>query len=239
MTTQLPDPFAQQPGENLPGQPPQGAYPPSSLPEPAQELPPTMPPPGGQPIPQFLQNLTGAHTVEEFQQMSARAVRQQAQPSRYSRSPLMGAIFILVGLVVFFFMGQTASIDCVHSESTTANCTLHSRFLGLVSLDEKQVDGIRSATVAKSCNSKGSCTYRVELAKGAGSIPLTDYYDSDLGSKQDAAQKINAFLNSEDQRLSVNTGGFSLLLLFPLVFVAVGIFVAIVPTRSSTNIRFR
>ena len=118
----------------------------------------------------------------------------------------LGLVFAIavVSIVVaaFVFGGAPVKLTCRRLERAgQVNCTRQTIVLGIFPLREERFEGIRGASVDMSEGGGGEYasgpTYRVELATSSGAVPLRTVYTSDSSPKEEAAQRINTFVQSK------------------------------------------
>src|SRR5687767_1534562 len=118
-------------------------------------------------------------------------------------------IFILflsmLGTVLFFgvflfIFANSVQMVCERQSNGTLTCNIEKKFFNQVTTFRQTINGVTGAFVAESCDSDG-CSYRTELkTSDGGSVPFNDVYtDYDA----DKANKINAFIQSNDSSLSI------------------------------------
>jgi hypothetical protein len=135
----------------------------------------------------------------------------------------LSVIFVGVGLLVLYLVGQTATLKCIRAGETQSQCTLTTTWMKLSRLKEVTFSPLVSATTEESCDDDG-CTYRVLLLSSTGSLPLTSVYSSGYESKQKIADQINAYVQNTDQKsleIETNSGFW---IIAPFVFIVIGIF---------------
>ncbi len=139
---------------------------------------------------------------------------------------LLSVIFVGVGLVLTYFMGMVTSLDCSR-QLALAPCNLHTTWMGLLDLRDRPLSHVYSAHVEEDCSD--DCTYRVAIDTDQGSLPLDSAYTSDYADRVGKVDAINTYLADPTQlTFSVQDGG-GLWLLFPLVFVALGLWMGLAP----------
>jgi hypothetical protein len=148
-------------------------------------------------------------------------------------SPIVGAIFILIGAFFLYYMGlRLPQLACTRIQGKQVNCTLRTTLLGILTLNQQEVDAVQTAQVGQLC-SKGNCTYRVELAAAGAITPLTAAYTSDYSEESDLVTRLTDFLHENGRtNFSVTQSPNLLGILVPLVFIAAGIYVSLVPIRA-------
>lgn len=133
----------------------------------------------------------------------------------------LSIIFVGLGLLFSYLLGIVTTLECSRLESAQT-CNLERSWMGLVKLTDRPLRQVHSAWVEESCDDDG-CTYRVVLETDQGQLPLGTAYSSGSASKQDKADQVNAFVeNASITQVKVQDGG-GLWMLFPLIFIAVGL----------------
>lgn len=144
----------------------------------------------------------------------------------------LGILFVGVGLLFTFIIGQVATLACNRMEDAD-RCVLRVNWMGLSPLKEIPIEGLNGARVEESCDDEGDCTYRVLLITSRQALPLQSAYSSGRVEKEEIAAQINAFaLDKTIPNLSVSQGG-GFWVILPLGFIAVGIFLTINPLKHA------
>jgi hypothetical protein len=139
---------------------------------------------------------------------------------------LYGLVFTACGCVLSLIFGQAAILTCNRIEPSQIECVRQTKWLRWVPVGEQSIPELRGAEVGQSCDEDG-CTYRVELNTAEGLIPLTTYFSSGAGPKQEATERINAFLqNPQGSSLTVRSDAGLLAFILPFAFVLVGPLIA-------------
>ena len=139
----------------------------------------------------------------------------------------IGLAFFSCGLLFFVAFGQSYTLRCARPEPSQIRCTRERLWLRAVSTGSETVEGLSQAWVAESCDEDG-CTYRVEMATAEGQMPLTGYYSSGYDEKAIVASEINTFVaDSRIPDLEVRSDAGLFGFLFPLIFVVVGLGIAL------------
>lgn len=140
---------------------------------------------------------------------------------------LVGLAFVACGSLFVFVFGQSYTLDCVRLETRQFQCTRHARWLNLVPLGSRDIDGLSGAHVTESCDSDG-CTYRVDLDTAEGPVALTEYYTSGYDDKVVIASRINSFVvDTGVETLSIKADAGLFGTIFPFIFVLVGLVIAV------------
>jgi len=135
---------------------------------------------------------------------------------------LYGLAFTACGCLFSLIFGQAATLTCTRVEPSQIECVRESKWLGWLPVSSASLQHVQGAEVAQSCDDEG-CTYRVELSTAEGTVPLTSYYSSGSQSKQETADRVNAFLKDlRESSLTVKSDAGLLAFVLPLVFVLVG-----------------
>lgn len=144
---------------------------------------------------------------------------------------LMAAVFFGMGLLLSYFFGKVGVLSCVRLEDRP-DCVLETSWMGLVPLKQTSLASLDGANVEENCDSDG-CTYRVVIQTATGAIPLEDTYSSGQQPKQNNADQVNAFVQDTSlKNLRVSQGG-GFWIIIPLIFVAVGVFLALKPILAA------
>jgi hypothetical protein len=139
---------------------------------------------------------------------------------------LFGLVFTACGCLASYIFGQQTTLTCTRLEPIQIECVKQSKWAGLLPLGEESIRHLQGAGVAQSCDEDG-CTYRVELDTTEGTVPLTAFYSSGSKSKQETADRIDAFVqNSRERSLTVKSDAGLLGFLLPCVFIFAGPLIA-------------
>lgn len=144
---------------------------------------------------------------------------------------ILGVFFVLGGLGAFYLFGQVHTLTCERTQGRQ-NCHMDISWMGVLPLQSANIPPLQSAWVRESsCDTEG-CVYQVILRTTGGDIPFWIGPSSGTQSKEEMAQKIEAFLKDSSQpTLEVKTGG-GLWILLPLVFLVVGLWLSVYPLLS-------
>jgi len=149
---------------------------------------------------------------------------------------ILSVIFVGAGLFFLYLLGQQITLICTRT-GAMEQCTLHTSWMNLVQLNNRTIEGIRSAWVEDQCDEDG-CAYRVVMRTDQGEIPLGQAFSSGKASKQRKAEQINAFASQQSHALKVSEGGGGWILI-PLVFVIIGIGLIYHPLWATLQAAFR
>ncbi len=133
---------------------------------------------------------------------------------------IFGLIFAAIGLGVFWLAGRYTTLECTRLEAREVRCEIKQTVLGL---PVRRVEALnpREAIVEVSEDSDGD-TYRVALVTARGTVPLTEFYSSDVPTAK-LTQQINEFLSDTTVRsLSLSQQISPWLYLFPFCFTSFG-----------------
>ncbi|HTP08877.1 MAG TPA: hypothetical protein VMP08_11545, partial [Anaerolineae bacterium] len=148
-------------------------------------------------------------------------------------SPIFFGLFaMLIAGGMFWSAGREATLTCRRIEVNQIQCQLQQTFLGRV-VQQQTIDNPQQAIVQTSHSSKGGTTYRMALVTAKGTIPLTDFYSSDVDADGLAAQ-FNQFqrsLAAKTVTLDQPASGFIFILL--AMFIGFGL-VMILTTHYDT-----
>ena len=100
---------------------------------------------------------------------------------------VFGLFAMLVAGGVFWTTARESTLTCKRLEANQVQCQLQQIFLGHV-IKQIVVDNPQQAIVQSSHSSKGGTSYRMALVAARGTIPLTDFYSSDIDADDLAAQ---------------------------------------------------
>ncbi len=140
---------------------------------------------------------------------------------------LLSVIFVGVGLLFSYLLGVVTTLECTRA-GTAQSCHLQNSWLGLVTLNDRQLEAVHEAWVEESCDDDG-CTYRVALQTSQGQLPLGSAYSSGEASKQEKARLVNAYVKDPSiASLKVQEGG-GFWMVIPLIFVVVGVWLVAKP----------
>lgn len=143
----------------------------------------------------------------------------------FQGSILAGLLFLFLGLLFFYLMGQIRYLTCARSETGAIQCGMRVTWLDLFPVKNVELGSPRSADVEQDCDDDG-CTYRVTLQTATGDVPFTNY-ESNYSKINKIADQINRFLQDTSQpALSLKSGGGPALIP-PVIFLGIGIFLFI------------
>ena len=146
---------------------------------------------------------------------------------------LLGFVFTVVGALVLLIGAHRTNLVCQPGAPTEVNCTIQSDWMGYFPQPPRTVVNVQQAVVDESCDSDG-CTYRVELNTPFYSEPVTNVFSSGYNGKLQAANQVNAYLQSGtttplELRLSLGLGWVALI---PVIFILIGlVFMGVVIAR--------
>ena len=133
----------------------------------------------------------------------------------------LSIVFVGVGLLLSYLLGIVTTLECSRLEGGQA-CNLRNSWMGLVTLTDRPLRQMHSAWVEESCDDDG-CTYRVALETDQGKLPLGSAYSSGSVSKQELADRVNAFVKDASiSQVKIQAGG-GLWIIIPLIFIAIGV----------------
>ncbi|MGD1907331.1 MAG: hypothetical protein ACFB0C_15285 [Leptolyngbyaceae cyanobacterium] len=113
-------------------------------------------------------------------------------------SLIIGPIFVVLGCVVIYFIGDQATLDCQRFNSTQPDCTLTHASLRRTNVEA--ISQLQGADVIRSRDSDGDSTYQVILLTPKDEIPLASVRSSGARDKRQKAEQINQFLASPQQQ---------------------------------------
>jgi hypothetical protein len=134
----------------------------------------------------------------------------------------LGFLFFGTGLVLFYLLGQVATLNCTREADQQVGCILTTKWMNISRLEEVKFYPLLAADTEESCDEDG-CTYRVALKTRSGSLPMTEGYSSGYDDKKQQVDQINRFLADSSQQTFQLVSGADLWIIFPLVFMGVGV----------------
>lgn len=149
------------------------------------------------------------------------------QPRRQGIWMLVGGlIFAIAGLGFVFLFGSTAELTCERTEPKQIQCEVRKHILGLT-LQQKQVEGLRGSKVIQKTDSDGDRVYQIVLLTSSGDVPLQNVWSSGYGAKEDFSTEVNQYVQDTNRAsLSVQESGGMIGLLFTSLFVVIGLVMA-------------
>jgi hypothetical protein len=108
---------------------------------------------------------------------------------------------------ILWFNARVSTLDCHRLESTRIDCTVETRWLGVLPLEQQTVQQLEGASVNRNCSkdikkpdSTETCVTSVDLATAGGIVPLSPALASGGNEehKYDVAAQINTFVNNPD-----------------------------------------
>ena len=145
---------------------------------------------------------------------------------------VFGIVFAAFGVVFLYLFGQSTTLTCTHVESNWIDCTKQVTWMGRSIKEAQHIRQLRGAYVQDNCDEDG-CTYRVELRTADGTVPLTSVYSSGFEEKQSAADRINAFVDSQEGELTLQESSGWIAILTAAVFLIVGLAVIVLGTLGA------
>lgn len=150
-----------------------------------------------------------------------------------------GLVFTLGGLLFLVAFAQVKVLTCTRLEPSQSSCVLESKLLGVLPLGSTSLPGLQGARVAHEISEstykddKGrtrtsqSTLYWVALITDGGEVALDTGRSSWIGSKQQTADRINAFVRSRETGSFQAYGDLTSLLFVwaPLLFLVPGLFI--------------
>jgi hypothetical protein len=151
------------------------------------------------------------------------------------------ALFSLCMIGIFLVMnGERTILVCAQLPGHEADCLQRQTWIGLWTYREVRFPRVLAAQVGEHCDSEGACTYRVEIRRPGGMIPLSEYYTVGKAAKQASAAEINRFIlegspaNMEFHIPGANRRGW-LAFLVPLGFFVAGIMIFVFSGGAATR----
>ena len=84
---------------------------------------------------------------------------------------IFGLVFASCSSIPFLFAGQIRTITCERVETPLINCTIKTKWLYVIDLDERSITDLQSASVTQSCDD--GCVYGIELNTADGPVSMT------------------------------------------------------------------
>ncbi len=148
---------------------------------------------------------------------------------------LLGLVFILISVVAVVFLGNETTLVCTRSGE--AVCTLSQKTMVKTTTRTIPLSQMRDAYVESNVDSDGDETFRVVLRTASGDIPLTSSRSSGFAAKRDAANQINAFLQSGSQpRLVVEQDDRLLLYIIGAILAGAGSLLILLTSRVALDL---
>jgi hypothetical protein len=133
-------------------------------------------------------------------------------------------VFTVVGLLIFYLTCQVSTLTCRKADGKPV-CQYTVSLLEQYTIKDLAIQDLKSASVEESCSD--DCTYRVVLTTGYGTQAFTDSSDSDRSGKEQKANQINTYLNSDDTSTLVVKDGGGFWIIFPLIFIFAGVWMGV------------
>jgi F0F1-type ATP synthase assembly protein I len=116
------------------------------------------------------------------------------------KSPIGMIVFILLGLVFIYLVGQTTQLACTRVSESEVDCAIKSVWMGSLTVSSREASRVRNAYVDESYDYEDdSTTYRVVLKAKDGDVPVTRTYSSGNIQKRELAQDINDFIKDQSR----------------------------------------
>jgi hypothetical protein len=136
----------------------------------------------------------------------------------------LGVLFILISVVFIYIFGQVTKLTCNKPQPKVVRCVSEKQLFGFFTISTKVFEDVNRADVETSCDDEG-CTYRVLLMTVDGQQPMTGYFSSGQGSKQNTAYQINTYIDSMESRetlkIQENSGLWAALLSFAFLLFGI------------------
>jgi hypothetical protein len=116
---------------------------------------------------------------------------------------LFGLLLVGVGLFILLTFGNVTSLQCQRLETSYVVCEKEVQLLGILSTSEETITGVEGAWVDEKYDNEDGHKYRVVLNTSRGDVPLTAYYLSGRGAKEDredTAAQIKAYVRGEGEK---------------------------------------
>lgn len=115
----------------------------------------------------------------------------------------MGIIFAVAGFSVIYWGGQEEHFTCYRANNV---CIMEKKKI----FDDKKekmfqlpLSSIKNAIVKSHDDNDGGVTYRAYLVTDENKIPLSTSSSSDYSGHSEKVQKINSYLNSQEDKLEI------------------------------------
>jgi hypothetical protein len=135
---------------------------------------------------------------------------------------VFGLFFIVFAGSMVWTNARESTLTCKRLEVNQIRCQLQQIFLGWV-IKQVTVDNPQQAIVQSQRSSKGGTTYRMALVTAQGTIPLTDFYSSDAGADDLAAQFNQFQRNAATKSVSLDQPASGFMFIFLLAFCGFGL----------------
>ena len=132
----------------------------------------------------------------------------------------LSLVFMAAGLAVVYFMGSSFTLIC-HRDENRCIVEEDNLFREKETSFTLNLSDIQKAEVVESRNSKGKSSYQVMLVTNEMRVPIADFMTSKYSSCSKEVDKINRYINSRDQDLSVTESG-KIPMVLGLFFAGVG-----------------
>jgi hypothetical protein len=113
---------------------------------------------------------------------------------------IIGPVFIVLGSLVIYFIGDKATLQCQRPTASQVNCTLTNASLRRTKTQNLPGNQLQGAEVLRYRDSDGDRSYQVMLRTVEGNVPLTPIKSSGARGKRRQAEQINTFLADPQQR---------------------------------------
>lgn len=151
------------------------------------------------------------------------------------KSLWLGYIFLFVGLVLLYFMTADRFI-CHRSQNICEFQARHIWELSYYTEHTIPLSDITGAHVESHRDSDGKRMYQVVLETTSGERNLSNTSSSSSLSHEKRAEKIRSYLHSQKEELEIKES--ILWLLFPLIFIFVGLLISIyLPRRWKRRLK--
>jgi hypothetical protein len=148
----------------------------------------------------------------------------------------LAVLFVGIGLLTAFLLGKVSTFSCARADDAD-RCVLRQNWMGIAPLKETRIEDLQGAQVETSCDDDG-CTYRVLILTARQNFPLIAAYSSGQQSKERMVDQINAFVKDRSiPSLEVRDGG-GFWMIFPLIFLVVGLGMAVKPLIAALRTIF-
>lgn len=159
----------------------------------------------------------------------------ELRPRQWRIFLLIGISFVSAGLIVFYFFGQTISLDCTREDTRYPRCFVTLSLLN-IKLKEQRIDALIESRIIESRDSDDDITYKIILETNQGNVPLTSYYSSGYESKARFVEDLNALLDVNTEQSFSLTYDSPGPLIMPIIFTVLGLQLVIFGFMGRENI---
>jgi hypothetical protein len=160
----------------------------------------------------------------------------ELRPRSWRVFTIMGISFAVLGMIVYYFFGQSAVLACSRDDLKRPNCTLSNVIVGFT-VKTKKIDGLMTVRLLESRDDEGDMMYQIVLyTESEVAIPMTSYFSSGKSNKDAIVTEIKTFLSDKTlQNLETQQGGKSASFI-PLIFTGLGVLEVIAGLNGRSHI---